>query len=268
MKKLITLVLSVVFIFTMFIGCGNSNKDAKDSNMNSLERVKKSGKLTMGLDDSYPPMEFRDSQNNLVGFDIDLGKEIAKKLGVKPEFTITDFNGIILSLKSSKFDMILSTLSMTEKRQKEVLFTEPYIVGGQIIAVKKGNTSITKAEDLKGKLVGYQLGSTSENAARKIEGIKNLKSYDKVTEAFHDLSLGRIEAIIVDGQVGGYYMKKDGGDYTILKEKLTKEPVGIGFKKEDKELRDAVQKAIDELKKEGTLSKLSIKWFGYDIYKE
>jgi polar amino acid transport system substrate-binding protein len=268
MKKILALITAVVLTIGVFTGCSTGNKkEEANKNLNSLERVKKNGVLIMGLNDTYPPMEFRDESHNLVGFDIDLGKEIGKKLGVKVEVKTNDWKGIILSLKAKKFDMILSTMSITDERKKEIDFSTPYIVGGQRIVVKKGNNAVKDVKDLKGKVIGCQLGSTGEISASKIEGIKELKKYDGVTDAFNDLSVGRIDAVIADGQVGGYYLKKRGGDLVLLDAKLTNEPVGIGFRKEDKELKEAVDKALDELKNDGTLSKLSLKWFGEDIYK-
>lgn len=267
MKKFLTSILTVAMVVTLFSGCGNSSTKDSKQKIDSLQRVKDAGKIAIGIDDSYPPMEFRDEKNNLLGFDIDLGEELGKKLGVKVEYIPTDWNGILLSLKSSKFDIILSSLSITEERKKEIDFAGPYIEGGQIIAINKPNNAIKSSSDLKGKVIGAQLGATGEQAAVKIEGTKEVKKYDKITEAFHDLQIGRIDAVIVDGQVGGYYNKKDGDVFKILDEKLTKEPEGIGLKKEDKELKDALQKALEELKADGTLSKLSVKWFGYDIYK-
>lgn len=270
-KKIISVLCSVILASGVLVACQNNKgtEGAKSTeNLNSLERVKKAGVLTIGLNDTYPPMEFRDESQKLVGFDIDLGEEIAKKLGVKSEVKTNDWKGIILSLKSKKFDMILSCMTITDERKKEIDFSEPYIVGGQRIVVKKGNNNIKTAEDLKGKKIGVQLGTTGEMAANKIQGIKEIKKYDGITEAFNDLAVGRIEAVIADGQVGGFYLKKKGDDLILLDAKLSEEPVGIGFRKEDKELRDAVQKALNELKADGTLSKLSEKWFGFDIYKK
>lgn len=269
-KKIISLLCTIVLVGGVLVACQNnkSTQGAKSTeNLNSLERVQKAGVLTMGLNDTYPPMEFRDESQKLVGFDIDLGQEIGKKLGVKVEVKTNDWKGIILSLKSKKFDMILSCMTITDARKQEINFSEPYIVGGQRIVVKKGNTNIKTAEDLKGKTIGVQLGTTGEMAANKIQGIKELKKYDGVTEAFNDLTVGRVDAVIADGQVGGFYLKKKGDELVILDAKLSQEPVGIGFRKEDTHLRDAVQKALDELKADGTMSKLSEKWFGFDIYK-
>lgn len=270
MKKKSAVLIIIAVLVSLLAGCGSSNGSTKNNNTskdNSFQKIKDAGTLKIGLDDSYPPMEFRDEKNELAGFDIDMGKELAKKLGVKYEPVTTDFNGIVLALKSGKFDAIIAAMSITDERKKEIDFVGPYIDGGQIIVVKNGSPIQGKA-DLKGKILAAQLGSTGEQAANKIEGTKEVKKYDKVTEAFHDLSIGRADALIVDGQVGGYYTKKEAGTYKILTEKLTKEPEGIGVKKENKELKDALDKALDELKKDGTLSKLSMKWFGYDIYKQ
>ncbi|EKS4342167.1 amino acid ABC transporter substrate-binding protein [Clostridium sporogenes] len=263
MKKTLLLVSSVILSIALLGGCGKTDKK-----LNSLEKIKEAGKITVGLDDSYPPMEFRDKENKLVGFDIDLGNEIGKKLGVKTEYTTTDFNGILLALNSGKFDVIISGLSITDKRKEAIDFSEPYVMGGQVIAVNKNNNTINKLSDLKDKTIGCQLGSTGDKAATEIKGLKEIKRYDKITEAFHELIAGRIDAVIMDAQVGGYYISKEKDKYKVLEETVSKEPMGIGFKKEDKELKEAVQKALNELKEDGTLSKLSIKWFGFDAYKK
>lgn len=263
------IVLSVVAIFTvaLFAGCGNSSSNEKTQN--SLEKVKKAGVLKVGLEDSFPPMEFRDSKNVLQGFDVDMANAIGEKLGVKTEFVCTEFNGIVLALKSGKFDVIISGLSISEDRKKEIDFSEPYIENSQIVVTKTGNDAIKTSKDLTGKTIGVGLGTTSEKVAEGLTGLKEVKKYDKTTEELQDLLIGRIDAVIVDEPVGRYYISADDqkGKYTVLSEKLTSEPMGIGFRKGDKELEEAVQKAVNDLKKDGTMSKISTKWFGEDIYK-
>lgn len=277
MKKVGIILLVFIMGLTLLVGCGkesaasNSKSTAgtETKSDNSLDTVKQAGKLVVGLDDAYPPMEFRDEKNNLVGFDIDLANEIGKKLGVKVEFMTTEWNGILLALQSKKFDMIVSGLSITEERKKSIAFSEPYVMGGQVIAVKAGNDSIKTLADLKGKKVGCQMGSTGQKAAEtNLKDIKELRKYGKITEAFSELSIGRVDAVIMDAQVGGYYIAKKPGEFVVLKEMVSEEPMGVGFKKEDKQLQNAIQKAIDELKADGTLSKLSVKWFGFDAYKK
>lgn len=266
MKKVLSLVLIIIIMTTMFVGC--KSKEEETVNLNSLEKVKEAGVLRVGLDDSFPPMEYRDEENNLVGFDIDLANEIGEKLGVEVEFIPTEWNGILLALMSDKFDTIISTLSITEERKKSIDYSEPYIMEGIIAVTKSGNEDIKTIEDLKGKIVACQLGSTSESALNKLEGFKEVRKYSKVTEGFQDLEIGRIDAFVVDEIVGRYYISKKPDDFFIVPEKLQEEPVGMGFRKGDNELKDAIQKAYDELLEEGVLSELSIKWFGTDIYKK
>lgn len=264
MKKILALIVTVLMSMTLFVGCGNGQTSKADPS--SLDKIKESGKLLVGLEDSFPPMEFRNEKNELIGFDIDIAQEIAKKLGVKSEIVTTSFDGIPLALKSNKFNVIISGYGVTPEREKEFLLTKPYIMNSQIIVVKNDNNSIKKSSDLKGKTVGVGIGTTSETAAKKIDGIKQIKTYDKTTEELQDLAIGRIDAVIVDEVVGNYYIANN-KNYAVLDEKLTKEPMVIACKRESKELHEKVQKALDELKEEGILSKISQKWFGKDIYK-
>jgi len=263
-KKITTLILTVMFTGALFAGCSSTQNTA--TTPNSLDTVKKAGTIRFGLDDSYPPFESRNDKNELVGFDIDLGNKIAEKIGVKAEYITTDFNGIILALKSPKFDAILSALSITDARKKEISFAGPYLMSGQVIIVKAGNTTIKTSADLKGKIVAAQLGSTGEEAAKKIAGTKEIKSYDKVPEELQDLLIGRVDAVVVDKPVGGYYIASKQDQYKVLSPQLTEEPIGIGIKTENTDLQKEIQSIVDGYQKDGTLSKLSIKWFGYDAY--
>lgn len=270
LKKVMTIVLSIAFTTVLLAGCGSSsNSQSGQDSQNTLEKVKKAGVLKVGLEDSFPPMEFRDNQNALKGFDIDMANAIAKKMGVKAQFVGTEFNGIVLALKSGKFDVIISGMSITDDRKKQIDFSEPYVQNYQIIVTRTGNTSIKGSKDLDGKKVGVGLGTTSEEVVKKFKNIKEVKKYDKTTEELQDLLIGRLDAVVVDEPVGKYYISKSDkkDQYTVLNERLSKEPMGIGFKKGDKELEAEVQKAFNELKKDGTMSKISTKWFGEDIYK-
>jgi polar amino acid transport system substrate-binding protein len=291
MKKFMILLLSIVITASLFAGCSkkdtassaqatpsaaadNSSKQedvltsiSKNDSIAAVlpDNIKSAGKIMIGLDDSYPPMEYRDDKNNLIGFDVDLGNAIGKKLGINIEWVPTAWDGILPSLKSKKFDMILSSLSITDDRKKEIGFSAPYISGGPIIITKKDSAAGSGVDSIKGKVVGVQLGSTGETAVEATKAAKEVKKYDKITEAFLDLAAGRVDAIVADDQVGRYYMGLEDGKYTSPG-KLNEEPLGIGFRQEDKALTDVVQKAIDELKADGILSKLSMKWFKTDYY--
>lgn len=292
MKKIFSLILVLFFIAALVAGCGqkaadtsgaNTSNQAAQNNQNqtaesnnsgngaantgsddSLERVKKAGKITIGIDDAFPPLEFRDDKNQLVGYDIDLSREAAKRLGVEAEWIPTEWNGVILALNSKKFDIIWSGMSMTADRAKQVDFSPAYLNEAQVVVVKANDDSVKTQDDLKGKIVGTQLGSTSEEAANKIEGLKELKKYSKFTEAFLDLANNRTQAIVVDELVGRYYMTKRPNEFKVAFP-LVKEPIGIAFRKEDKALREALVKVLEEMKQDGTMAQISKKWFGEDI---
>ena len=280
MKKVLSIALTSIIIGGLFAGCGTSNSASSSKNTDIISSIKKddslassipasyksAGKIKFGLDDSYPPMEYRDDKNTLVGFDVDLGNAIGKKLGISTQWVSTDFGGIIPALDSKKFDIILSAMSITDDRKKSINFSDPYIVGGPIIITKKSTTSIKEPNDLIGKSVGVQLGSTGDDAVSKISGVKSIKKYDKIPEALQDLTAGRIDAVVADDQVGRYYMALASNQFVVAG-KMKDEPLGMGFRKEDQALTEVVQKAINELKAEGTLSKISEKWFKSDVYK-
>ncbi|MBU5483843.1 ABC transporter substrate-binding protein [Clostridium sp. MSJ-11] len=266
MKKSVKALLIFTIIGSLLAGCGGKDK-GNETAANTLEKVKQEKKIKIGLEDTYPPMEFRNEKNELVGFDVDLANAIGEKLGVETEYVITEFGGLTMALNSGKFDMSLSAISVNPDRAKEVDFSEPYVKGGQAIIVKNDNTDITKVEDLNDKTVGVQLGTTGEEAAKKIQGLKEVKTYDKATQPFQDLEIGRIQAVIVDEFVGRYYLAKQEGKFKVAVT-LDEEPIAIAFKKGDKELQEEVKKAIEELKQDGTMSELSKKWFGEDIYKK
>jgi polar amino acid transport system substrate-binding protein len=262
MKKKFTLVIILAIGVFMFVGCGKTS-----TTDGSLTKVKSAGTISIGIDDTYPPMEFKDSANKIKGFDIDMANDIGKKLGVKVKYVPTTLDGMFLALNSKKFDVVQSSISITDERKKTMIFTKPYIYGGNALFVRTNNNTINSQKDLSGKTLGIELGSTSQQVLNKISGIKEVKKYNSTTEAFMDLKTGRIDGVLADPQVGDYYISNKKSEFKRTKTMLNQEPIGVAFRKSDVKLRDAYQKAIDQLKKDGTLSKLSIKWFGHDVYK-
>lgn len=233
----------------------------------SLARVRAAGVLKIGVDDAFPPMEYRNEKGELIGFDVDLANEVGRRLGIAIEWVPTAWDGVILALQAGKFDIIWSTMTITEERAKKVDFSPPYIYGAQIIAVREQEKSINGVADLAGKVIGSQLGSTGEEAAKKLQGLKELKLYGQYTDAFTDLAIGRIQALVVDEFVGRYYIAKRPGVYRVLSERLSEEEIGIAFRKEDKALREAVCAAVEAMKADGTYGAISTKWFGVDVSK-
>jgi len=230
---------------------------------NSLARVKRAGVITFGSDTTYAPFEWIDPKaNTAVGFDVDLANLLASKIGVKAQIITADFSGIIAALQTGKFDAIISAMTITEERKKEIDFSDPYYNSGQIIAVQASNNSITKPEDLNGKTVGVQTGTTGEEAAKKIKGAK-IRSYSDIQLAFSDLEIGRIDAVVNDSPVSLYYAKTHPKIKTVG-DLFTIEQYGIAFRKDEPELRDAINNALKEIKANGEYAALYKKWFGVE----
>ena len=274
MKRITSIILAALTLFSVLAlaSCskGSSSNTAKATVSTTSGDTLKSGVLTIGIDNTYPPMEYVDPDSgDNVGFDIDMSKEIGKRLGKTVNFVPTQWDGIFQALNTDKFDAIISSVSMSEDRMQNFAFTKPYIANAQMIIVKKGDKSIKTPSDLKGKTVGCQLGTTANDSATYLqdtEGVKfTLKTYDSEMDTFSDMKAGRLQAIIVDEVVGQYYIKTDSKNFQSASVNLTNEPMGACFKKSNTVLRDEVQKAIDDMVSDGTMKKISVKWFGKDM---
>lgn len=276
MKKALSL-LFIAALALMVAACGtqpnlpdtSKNTQKKNSSAsNTLAEIKEKGEITIGLDDTLPPMEYRNEKNELVGFDIDFANALSKELGVKVKFVPSAWDGIIPGLDAKRFDIILSSMNVTDERKKKVDFVE-YFGVGQVLTVKAGNPlNIKTIDDLKGKNVGVQLGSTGETAVKSIDGIKEVKKYDLTTDVFNDMGLGRVDAGVVGEMIGRYYMTTKPGVFEVAGEAFNVQPMGIAVRKGDTELRESLQEAVETLESNGTLSDISQKWFGSDITKQ
>lgn len=261
---------TLLLVTMIFAGCGGGNEPAKTDGGDKPKEVKK---IVIGLDDEYAPMGFKNEQNEIVGFDVDLAKEAAKRLGTEVEFKAIDWNSKEAELKSGRIDIIWNGLDITPERQENMLFSKPYMDNRQIVFVKKGNDQGIKAEaDLAGKKVGTQAGSTAEAYITGKDGFKDsfaeFKTYGDYVSAFMDLENGRIDALVCDEIVGRYAMSKQNDKFDALEVNVG--PVsefGIAFRKDDTELRDKVQKVFDEMVKDGTAGKISEQWFRANLVK-
>lgn len=226
-------------------------------------------KIVVGLDDNFPPMGFRDAKNELVGFDIDLAREAAKRLGVEVEFKPIDWNAKEAELSGKRVDVLWNGLTITEKRKEQIAFTAPYLENHQIVVVA-ANSPVKAKADLAGKVVGVQEGSSAVEAIEKDavgKSFKELKKFGDNVAALMDLTTGRLDAVVLDEIVGRYYVAKKPGDYLILDDNFGTEEYGVGVRKDDAELLGKLQKAMDEMKKDGAAARISTQWFGKDIVK-
>jgi polar amino acid transport system substrate-binding protein len=227
--------------------------------------------IVVGLDDNFPPMGFRDEKNTLVGFDIDLANEAGKRLGVEVKFKPIDWNAKEAELSGKRVDVLWNGLTITEQRKEKILFTTPYLENHQIIVVLEKSPIKSKSE-LKGKVVGVQDGSSAIEAVQKDEptakSLKELKKFGDNVTALMDLSAGRLDALVVDEVVGRYYTAKKPGEYRVLDENFGTEDYGVGTRKDDTDLMAKLQKALDDMKQDGSAAAISTKWFGKDIIKK
>jgi len=284
MKKFLCLMLAAVLCMGLVLtGCQSEPADTDaaevssapgasatpDADDASLDNVLAAGKLVVGLDIKFPPMGFEDLETDeIVGLDVDLAMAVGEKLGVEIELKPIDWTTKEMELDAGNIDVIWNGYTINSARQAKVLFSDPYLTNRQIIIVKNGS-SITSKEDLLDAMIGVQNGSTAVEAieadalGEDLEA--NLTMFEDNTMAMLDLEYDRVDAVVVDEVVGKYYMSKHEGQYTILDENFGDEQYGIGFRKGDVALRNAVQEALEDMKADGTSKEISIKWFGSDL---
>lgn len=249
MKKLFTAFMIATLLLAL-AACSTKNDDV----------------ITIGVDDSYPPMEFRNENNELVGFDVDFAEALAAEMGVEIEFIPTGWDGIFSGLEADKYDMIISSVSITNERLEGFEFSKPYLANGQVIVVAPGDDSVKSAADLAGKNVGVQLGTTADEAVEKqmAKTPFEITKYDDITQTFADMKTGRLQAIVVDYAVAIDYVSKNPDDYVITTAQLTNEPIGVCIKKGNTDLKDQVNEALAKLQSSNSLVAISQEWLGGD----
>lgn len=230
-----------------------------------LDQVKEHGTLRIGLEGTYPPFNFRDAHGELVGYDVDVAKAIALRLGVKPEFITTEWSGIIAGLQAGKFDVIVNQVGITPVRQQTFDFSQPYTYSvAQLIQRKDDSRQFKSLDNLKGKKLGVSLGSNYNDLAKSVPGIE-VKTYPGAPEYLRDLAAGRIDAALNDRLMLAYLIKTNALPLRPSGTLGQQEKVGIPFKKGNPKFAKAIDDAIAQLKADGTLPKISDKWFGLDV---
>ncbi len=277
MKKVLVLLLLVGLLF---LGCAQKEEkptptvttttpaetQTPEVTQTPAFKLVKPGVLTVGMDATYPPFEYiNETTKEFEGFDVDLMKEIAKRVKLKVEFVNVAWEGIIPGLTSHKYDCICSAMTITEERAKQVDFSRPYFVASQVIVVRANDDRIHNVTDLDGKVVGVQMGTTGQFFAEKLQkqGINfELKLYKTTPDALMDLKNGRLDAVIIDNGIALWMAKKCPEDYKVIEQRLTYEYYGIAVAKDNPELLKAINKALEEMFKDGTYAKIYKKWFG------
>lgn len=226
------------------------------------------GKFVLGLDDSFPPLGFRNEKNEIVGFDIDVAREVCNRLGVELVLQVIDWNAKEQELNTGNIDCIWNGFTITDERKENINFTEPYLNNAQV-AVVKNSSPFNSLADLAGKTVGLQAGSSASDAVNgNVDFAKSLKAVIEVKDnltALMDLEIGGVDAVVLDLFVAADNISRSGKDFRIIDEPLAKEEYGIGFRKNDNALRDKVQELLEGMAKDGSLAKISTAWFQADI---
>ena len=225
------------------------------------------GTLIVGFDQDFPPMGFVGDNGEYTGFDLDLAKEVASRLGLEYKAQPIAWDSKDMELESGNIDCIWNGFTITG-REDDYTWTTPYMANKQVFVVAN-DSDIKSQADLAGKVVEVQADSSAEAALKENQDLANtfgqlLTTPDDNT-AFMDLEQGAVDAVAMDVIVAGYQIKQRNADFKILDDSLSEEEYGIGFKKGNTELRDKVQGALEEMAADGTLAKISDEWFGEDV---
>lgn len=255
MKKLFLLLLTVCLLGTAALtaGCGQS-----DSAEQSGKKV-----LRVGMDASYPPFGSQDQETkDYEGFDVDIIRAIGAEEGFDVEISNRSFDGLIPALQAKEIDVAINDITITDDRKQSVDFSKPYYIAGLGVVVRPDNDTIHTAEDLQGKTLGVSIGSTGEEAARKIPGA-NVRVFNAINEAFLEVQNGGVDAVVNDIPTNEYYVSHAGNKNVRTAEvALTKEDLGIAVLKGNTELLTKIDDGLAKIKANGKFSEIYEKWFG------
>lgn len=255
---IIALALSTMIILA---GCGAN----KETGNQDKEQASTSKEYIVATDANYPPFESVTTDNEIVGFDIEIMKAVADKAGIKIKIVNTPWDGMFATLANGDRDILISAITITDERKKEMDFTNSYFEAKQLIAVKNDST-VSKFEDLKDKIVGVQTGTTGDIVVMKLlgEGNTNIKRFDTTPLALKELENGGVNAVVADNGVVDNYVRNnsDKGIKTVTDDSFEKEEYGIAVKKGNKELLDKLNEGLKIIKEDGTYDEIHKKFFG------
>ena len=275
MKKRVLFVTTIMVILVLALGgCSASKQAPAEQNQsvnetqpqNLLEKIKSEGVIKIGTEGTYAPFTFHDENGKLTGFDVEIAEEVAKRLGVKAEFIETKWDGIFAGLDAKRFDAIANEVTIREDRIEKYDFSAPYIVSKAVLIVQNDNAEIKSFADLKGKKSGQSLTSNFGELAKSYGA--ELIQTDGFNQSVDLLTSKRIDATINDS-LSYLDFKKQRPDALIkvVAQQETKDEAGLLFNKGNQELIDAVNKALADMKNDGTYFEISKKWFGEDVSK-
>ena len=263
MKKISLLITALLTVAVVSTGCGaTNNKQQSDS----LSKIKSAGVIKIGTEGTYAPFTFHDSSGNLTGFDVDIAKEVAKRLGVKTQFVETKWDGMFAGLDAKRFDIVVNEVGVNADRQKKYDFSNSYIVSKAVLLVSSDNKNIKSFKDLKGKKSAQSLTSNFAKIASKYGA--ELVQDDGFNASIDLLTSKRVDASVNDSlSYLDLKKQKPNTPIKIVDTYTNADKSAILLKKGNKELVTDVNKALAGMKSDGTYLKISNKWFGTDVSK-
>lgn len=281
-KRLLSAVMASAMVLSL-VACGGAKTEttaaaetsaeskedttAADTAADTTAAEAAGGTLIVGFDQDFPPMGFVGDDGEFTGFDLDLAKEVASRLGLEYKAQPIAWDSKDMELESGNIDCIWNGFTMTG-REDDYTWTTPYMANKQVFVVAN-DSDINSQADLAGKVVEVQADSSAEAALREDQDLANtfgqLLTTPDYNTAFMDLEQGAVDAVAMDTIVAAYQIKQRNADFKILDDALSEEEYGVGFKKGNTELRDKVQATLEEMAADGTLAKISDEWFGEDV---
>lgn len=272
MKSFFKKALCAVLACSMMLGAAACGKDEKSSSSdastadNSLQKILDSGELILGLDATFKPMGYTDENDNIVGFDIDVAKEVCERMGVELKLQPIDWATKEEDLNAGRIDCIWNGMSVNPERAEAMNLSDPYMKNSMVFVVPADSEAESMA-DLADAVIGVQNGSTAQTILQESDIAATITESAMATniEALQQMELGLVDAVFLDVIVADYEITMGGKDYKVLPDGLAEEEYAIGFRKADQALCDKVEEALSEMKADGTLAEISTNWFGKDI---
>ena len=262
-KKILAAVLAASAV--LMTACGSGSAEEKSS-ADHLQRIKDAGKITIGLEGDWQPFSYHDKDERLVGYDVEVSKNIAKQLGVKADIVEGPWDGLFAGMDSGRYDIVVNGVDVTPEREKKYDFSDTYAYDHTVLIVKKGNTDIRTFDDLKGKTTANSIGSTYQELGERYGA--TVKGVDTLVETLQMVKNGQVDATINASTSFGDYMKSNPSDpleVAATSDEATSYAIPMEKGADNTSLRQAINKAIQEMRDDGTLKKLSEKYFGADL---
>ncbi|GGY08455.1 transporter substrate-binding domain-containing protein [Paludibacterium paludis] len=230
-----------------------------------LDTVRQRGTLRVALEGTYPPFNFKDAKQELTGFDVDVVREVARRLKVKPEFTTTEWSGMLAGLQAGKYDIVANQVGITDARKQTFDFSQPYTFSSAQLIVRKNETRrFASLADLKGRKVGVGQGSNYADMAKAVPGVE-VKTYPGAPEYLQDLATGRIDAALNDSLLIPFAIRESHLPVKAAGAVGDVASMGFPFVKNNPGFKAAIDKALTDMKNDGSFRKISVKWFGIDV---